>query len=184
MSDGTGDGTEPGGKLLPPADPRPQKRSRLKSFLRKLRRAMRLSPRQWGDLAVAVVALLRARVVFYRLSAKTLVTRLQGPGQKTAQPALPPDTQPDPETAAYLARLDWSIGVASNTLPWRGDCLIRCLAADRLLRRRGLVPEFRIGVRKTEDGALAAHAWIYCQGMPVAGGDGTGFEVLIGPQAG
>ena len=172
------------GNLSPPPGPRPQRGSRLKSFLRKLRRAMGLSSRQWGDLAVAVAALLRARIVFYRLPARALVTRLQGGEQKARDPAQASASPPDAQTAAYLARLDWSIGVASNTLPWRGDCLIRCLAADRLLRRRGLVPEFRIGVRKTEDGALAAHAWIYCQGMPVAGGDGTGFEVLIGPEAG
>ena len=167
----------------------------LRELRRKARLALGLGWRDWADLAVAAAALARARIVFARLAPKDLVARLQG-GAAAGNPDAPPDTapetaldmppdmSPDPGTAALLARLDWSIGAAANALPWRTDCLIRCLAADALLRRRGLVPDFFIGVRKAGDGALAAHAWVYCQGVPVAGGDGTGFDVLIGPGKG
>ena len=132
--------------------------------------------RDWAALAAAAWELLRARIVFARLSAKALVARLQrGPaGTGAAGPAPEQD----------LARLARSIGWAAAVVPWRSDCLIQCLTADRLLRRRGLVPEFYIGVQKTDADTLAAHAWIYCQGMPIAGGDGAGFEVLIGPEGG
>lgn len=156
-----------------------------KTIAQKLRLAKGLTLRQWADLIIATVALFKARIIFARLSAKRLIARLQAGQDRAALDKPLPDAKTlDPETAAWLARLDWSIATAANTLPWRTDCLIRCLAADTLLRKQGLAPEFFIGVSKTPDDTLAAHAWLYCQGIPIAGGDGTGFEVLISPDQG
>ncbi len=45
-------------------------------------------------------------------------------------------------------------------------CLTRALAVARLLARRGVATEVRIGVRKVE-GQLAAHAWVEREGRPL-----------------
>ena len=151
-----------------------------RSLIDKVRRAIRLRPAQWADLFVAAAALLKARVVFGQLEPRELIDRLT---TKTSDlhvaKTVPKDA--DPETIRLIQRLDWSIATAGNNVPWRSDCLVRCLAADAMLKKHGLTPEFHIGVAKTGNDPFAAHAWIYCQGLPVAGGDGEGFEVLIGP---
>jgi hypothetical protein len=46
-----------------------------------------------------------------------------------------------------------------------GTCLARSLALTRMLRKRGLPAETRIGV-KTADG-FRAHAWVEVEGVPV-----------------
>ena len=57
-----------------------------------------------------------------------------------------------------LARLSWAIGVAAVGVPWRSDCLLQAMAADRWLRRCGLHPKFFVGVAKDAFGQLQAHA--------------------------
>lgn len=54
---------------------------------------------------------------------------------------------------------------ARHTLGPR-TCLTRSLLLGWLLRRRGVASNLRIGVRLT-NGALDAHAWVECEGIPV-----------------
>ena len=53
---------------------------------------------------------------------------------------------------------------ARHTLGPR-TCLTRSLLLGWLLRRRGVQSQLRIGVRFTQ-GALDAHAWVECEGIP------------------
>ena len=144
----------------------------------KLSKATRLSGREWRALSQTAAALLRARLVLGRLPARRLVERLQADEAATSDETL------DPVILARLKQLEWAIRTAANNLPWRTDCLVRCLAAQTMLRREGLGSRFFLGVRKTEDGDLAAHAWLRCHGVTVAGGEGEGFEVLLGADGG
>ena len=43
-----------------------------------------------------------------------------------------------------LLRLSWAIGAAAARIPWRSDCLLQAMAADRWLRRCGMQPEFSV----------------------------------------
>ena len=54
---------------------------------------------------------------------------------------------------------------ARHTLGPR-TCLTRSLLLGWLLRRRGVESQLRIGVRLNQ-GALDAHAWVECDGVPV-----------------
>lgn len=145
------------------------------AFRRKLGKLLRLAPDELAELASATVALLAARITLARSSTATLVSKLKR--------GAPPDAgDADPALATRLARLEWAIDTAARNLPWRTDCIVRVIAADRMLRRRGLVPEFYLGATRRADGSFAAHAWLRCRGIPVAGGDGAEFTVLIGPE--
>ena len=62
---------------------------------------------------------------------------------------------------AGIERIAWFAGVAARPTPFR--CLTRSLTLVRLLARRGVSADIRIGVR-TEDGLLRAHAWVEWQG--------------------
>ncbi|WP_206508438.1 lasso peptide biosynthesis B2 protein [Silicimonas algicola] len=144
----------------------------------KLSKATRLSGDERRALSQAAAALLRARLVLGRLPARRLVEQLQADEAATSDDTL------DPVILARLKLLEWAVRTAANNLPWRTDCLVRCLAAQAMLRREDLGSRFFLGVRKTEDGDLAAHAWLRCHGVTVAGGEGEGFEVLLRAEGG
>lgn len=63
----------------------------------------------------------------------------------------------------------WAVKVASRYVP-AATCLTQALATQLLLVRRGYPAQLRLGVAKGENGALAAHAWVECQGRIVIGG--------------
>jgi hypothetical protein len=56
---------------------------------------------------------------------------------------------------------------AARHLPLRTTCLERALATRRMLRRRGIRAELRIGARKNA-AIFEAHAWLEVCGMPIA----------------
>lgn len=57
----------------------------------------------------------------------------------------------------WLRRLPW---------PWRITCLKRAAVLFGLLRRSGIAVSLHIGVARSADGALAAHAWLVRDGAP------------------
>ncbi len=62
-----------------------------------------------------------------------------------------------------VRRVAWLVDVAANRQPVIVRCLARSLALAWMLRRRGLNPEFRIGVKRDGDG-VDAHAWVEWRG--------------------
>lgn len=58
---------------------------------------------------------------------------------------------------------------AAERLPFAAVCLPQALAAHALLRRRGIPGTLHLGVRRTEDGTLPAHAWLSCHSTPILG---------------
>ena len=48
-----------------------------------------------------------------------------------------------------------------------GTCLAQSIALTRMLRKKGVPANVRIGVKA--DGAFAAHAWVEVDGAPIAG---------------
>jgi hypothetical protein len=57
------------------------------------------------------------------------------------------------------------VSAAAAFLPWRALCLEQSLALCFLLRRRGHDAVVRLGVRPYP---FAAHAWVECNGVPLA----------------
>lgn len=72
----------------------------------------------------------------------------------------PQDTTPDPPRTA------WLVNVAANLHPVRMLCLPRSVTLVRLLARRGIATELKLGVRLEEQNLLA-HAWVEWQGQPL-----------------
>jgi hypothetical protein len=50
-------------------------------------------------------------------------------------------------------------------LVWQNTCLRRAVVLTALLRRHGRDAEVVIGVRRTADGTVEAHAWLRCDGV-------------------
>jgi hypothetical protein len=86
---------------------------------------------------------------------------------------------PRPDVAALVAevnawqwRLPW---------PWRATCLKRATVLYALLRHMGDAVSLRIGVRRGDDGAFLAHAWLMRDGeiyLEPDGGDPSTFSVI------
>ena len=65
-------------------------------------------------------------------------------------------------------QITWAMHHAQRIIP-RATCLPQAIAAEALLTRGGLPADLRIGVKKTSDGKLAAHAWVESNGRIVVG---------------
>lgn len=81
-------------------------------------------------------------------------------------------------STALSARLARAEAVGRRTafvagrLPWHSTCLVRAVACQLLLLRRGIHgAAIRLGVRKAADGALEAHAWLLLDGAVLIGGE-------------
>jgi hypothetical protein len=83
--------------------------------------------------------------------------------------------------AARIGRVAWAIPAIAARFP-SATCLVQALAANAMLRRRGVACELRIGVRAGDNAAepIEAHAWVECAGAVAVGAvdDLTDFTVL------
>lgn len=90
---------------------------------------------------------------------------------------------PSPATAPPAADLAEWVDRLLHRLPgpWHYSCLKRAAVLYSLLRKAGIAPELRIGVRRDPGGSLEAHAWLVREGRPFLepGGEHVGsFQVL------
>ena len=141
-----------------------------------LARACGLSFSEWANLATATVALLRARIVIILVPANKVIKKLRA----EAVGAVSADTPG--ECSEWLLRTSWAVQSAAVHLPWRTDCLVRVIAADWLVRRKGLQSEVFVSAGKTLDAKFTAHAWLSCQGVEMTGGANPELGTLIKPR--
>jgi len=74
-----------------------------------------------------------------------------------------------------LAELSWAVRAAVQRLPWHSSCLLKALAAQRLLQRAGIPGLLIIGVRSGQlpegEASFDAHAWIQSGSLVLETGD-------------
>jgi len=68
-----------------------------------------------------------------------------------------------------VERIVWAVGAADRLVP-RTTCLVRALAAQALLERRGYASQLRFGVAGGAGRAFEAHAWLERDGRVLIGG--------------
>ena len=68
-----------------------------------------------------------------------------------------------------VERIVWAVGAADRLVP-RTTCLVRALAAQALLARRGHASQLRLGVAGGSGRAFEAHAWLERDGRILIGG--------------
>ena len=78
-----------------------------------------------------------------------------------------PMPTPEDDTVDDQAIAEWVDRVLRRLPPpWRHTCLRRALVLHYLLHRAGRPTELRIGVRRDDQNALAAHAWLVRDSAP------------------
>lgn len=123
----------------------------------------------------AALELARARMAFARLSPADIQERNRfatrhgdmGEDQKCAP-------------AAYFERIGYVVPRVAKRLPWRTDCLVQALAAQRWLTGSQLASEIVVGVKNPNDDGFGGHAWLVCDGKVIIGGDISPYEPLLG----
>ena len=142
-------------------------------LLREIRQVLVLSPSTWLDLLRATLELALAR---YRLGAehpKQLLLRARQFSQPTHSPA---------HAMAMAARVAFAIPRIAARVPWRSDCFIQAMAAQRWLQHKGIASTLTIGTRKSPQGDFEAHAWLTCNDEIITGGDISGYVPLVTPE--
>jgi len=70
------------------------------------------------------------------------------------------------ETAIAVAR---AIRAAARRMPFEANCLPQAIAAQAMLRRRGIAAFVHLGAGHDHDGRMEAHAWVDAAGIAVTG---------------
>lgn len=91
---------------------------------------------------------------------------------------------PDTDSGEALSLVAFVIPRVAQRLPWRADCLIRAMAAQRWLRSKGVPTAITIGVQLPGSGAFGAHAWLKHGDRIVIGDDVTDFTPIFTPDPG
>ena len=138
----------------------------------RLERASAISLGDWKLLAIAAKELAFARLRHFAVAQVDIFAEFRRPFAAIAK---------QKPGAPDLVHLSWAIAVAARHVPWRADCLIQAMAANRYLSRYGIRPEFFVGVDKEAGGALLSHAWLKCGDRLLTGPGFEQFHVMIGP---
>ncbi len=125
-------------------------------------------------VARALVELAIGRVIFSRLTTKQIAEK-NGLGAHDAHK----NVELTAKQSQLVDRISFILPRLASRLPWRADCLVQAIAAQRWLHSVGLDSEIVIGVEKPEDSKFGAHAWLTCAGKIVTGGDVARYEPIL-----
>lgn len=125
--------------------------------------------RRYGDFLRAWLTLIWLQVCTHVTSFSVLARKLE----RARTFELPPELT---EAQHHrLAELAWAVRAAARRLPWHSPCLVKALAAQRLLHRAGVPGLLVIGVRSDKPAEAAttfgAHAWVQCGSLVLETGD-------------
>lgn len=126
---------------------------------RKRRTLRRLSGRQWlllieAGLLLAVASAAIALLPFAR------VGRLASGRDAPLAPL---------REAAVIVELRWAITAMARRAPFRAKCFEQGMAAQWMLRRRGIASTLFYGIARDRDRALSAHVWVRAGAYDVVG---------------
>lgn len=139
-------------------------------------RAARLGPRTWLDLARATLELAIAN---HRLGSRTVKDLLL---EARKQEQIAPSQDISDYQRQLIARVAFAVPHIGARAPWRSDCLVQAMAAQRWLLSKEITATLYVGVRKETRSEFEAHAWLKVGEEIVTGGDITGFVPLITPE--
>jgi transglutaminase superfamily protein len=125
-----------------------------------------------GRIAEAAIALTLVSLELRLLPTERTAIRLEplrtdDPDEGAGEAALREATMVGPAVAA-----------AARHLPWHPTCLRQALAAQRMLRRRGIANRLHLGVTSVDD--FRPHAWVAVGGHPIVGSQGLERFVDVG----
>jgi hypothetical protein len=98
--------------------------------------------------------------------------------------AIKMSSRPEGSSAAdaslqVMSDVRWAIDAVTRGLPWNPVCIQRGLAAQWMLRRRGIDARLHYGLALDDQNGLRAHVWVDALGQTLVGGEGAGEYVRV-----
>jgi hypothetical protein len=150
---------------LPRAD---DPKRKLPPLRRIVRRIGQLSNSRRLLLAEAVYWLGAARVALIAIPFRDLAARFGGVCTPEQAKALAPRKYSESDHA--IAReVGWAVTRAARYVPFRAVCLPQAIAAQAMLRRRGVASVMHFGVATHKNAPMDAHAWLDVGEIEVTG---------------
>lgn len=84
------------------------------------------------------------------------------------------------ENKATLKEVSEVIHIASRYTFWESQCLVKAMAAMKMLERRKIDSTLYLGTGRDESGKLVAHAWLRSGPFYVSGAEGMERFVVVG----
>ena len=136
-----------------------------------LRKFWRLS---WQDRLLLVEAILYLAAAGLSIA----LLRFRHIGVLAARPTRRP--QPPPKACLRkVRRIRWAIVAVAGRVPWRALCFQQALAAQLMLRRRGVPSVLYYGAAQDDRSGLLTHVWVRHGDVDVVGGEiANNFAVL------
>ena len=125
-----------------------------------LSKLLRLSPTDLRLLLVSFFLVVAVRLGLWVLPFRTL-RRLLAKMKRTS--VIGPEAD-----RSFIKKAAWAVEVTSRYVP-AASCLTQALATLVILGRIGQPACLRIGVAKTDEGKLQAHAWVESEGQILIG---------------
>jgi hypothetical protein len=140
-----------------------------RSIRRSLRRFAQVDGRRRMLVVEAVACLLAARLALIFIPFPRLAGHLG-----TFVPPTDPRTSRSnaagtPQHVKLAREIGWAVTRSARYVPFRAVCLPQAMAAQFMLRRRGVASVMRFGAGKGKDKPLDAHAWLDAAGVEVTG---------------
>lgn len=70
-----------------------------------------------------------------------------------------------------LCRVQHAVYVMSRHTFWESKCLVKAIAAMKMLERRGIGSTLYLGTARDESGSMIAHAWLRCGPYTITGAE-------------
>ncbi|HEY0107198.1 MAG TPA: lasso peptide biosynthesis B2 protein [Rhizomicrobium sp.] len=143
--------------------------ARQNSIRHPLRRFAKVGGDRRRLVVEAVLYLLAARLALVVIPFPRLAKRL-GAFVPPSDPRAKTKGDEAPAEHAALAReIGWAVTRAARHVPFRAVCLPQAMAAQFMLRGRGVATVLHFGAGRGADKPLEAHAWLDAAGVEVTG---------------
>ncbi|OZU89263.1 stage V sporulation protein S [Virgibacillus indicus] len=120
--------------------------------MRKVKLLLSLNPKMILLLFEVYVYLARGRVLKGRPFSKIAPSL----GDKMKESS----TELIPEQRRKLSEISQAIHIMSNYTFWESECLVKAIAAMKMLEKRNIESTLYLGTAKDASGKLIAHAWL------------------------
>ncbi|OPH56689.1 stage V sporulation protein S [Paenibacillus ferrarius] len=79
-----------------------------------------------------------------------------------------------------LIRIQDAIQLISQHTPWESKCLVKAIAASKMLAKRRIASTLYLGTARDESGKMIAHAWLRSGPYYITGAEGMEKFAVIG----
>jgi hypothetical protein len=85
----------------------------------------------------------------------------------------------DDSSKEIVRRVSGAVNLVSKYTIWESMCLVKAIAAMRMLEKRGIESTLYLGTAKDQSGKMIAHAWLRSGPYYITGAEGLGKFTVV-----